>query len=497
MMVNNSLNNININKLNTDRLSTQMTTQKKIQRPSEDPIIAIRALRFRSQLSELNQYLEKNIPDARNWMSTTEDALIGVRDMLSNMQQYLVQGANGPLKEEDCKTIVENLKGFRDQIFENANADYAGRRIFSGYKTDTDMTFRYDEPDIDYTITEKLSSTSFDKVTKMSNSVEITDPPAKVNPADMPESYDVYRIRLSYEKLNGDPTKVSFTDDTGAAVTSPDVIVVKARPDGTMVDESNNPVDPYKPGDDEVYFLSDSGEMIFGKDAYATIKGDMNTGKTYNITYNKVGFDKGDLRPEHYFDCTKVETDGTTTTTNYNNSAQEISYTVNFNQKLKVNSEGQYIFTHKIVRDLDELVDRVEQVNALQKKVNEIEGMMDDPKYVNKKDELQSMLDAAKKEYDLANEAMTTQFESSITFFQGHQDRIDEEIADIGTRTNRLKLNEDRLKTQQTSLEELKSSNEDVNLPETVIKLTAAEQVLDASMAAASKIITKSLLDYL
>ena len=41
---NNTLSNINNNKILQDRLSNQMGTEKKINRPSEDPIIAIRAL---------------------------------------------------------------------------------------------------------------------------------------------------------------------------------------------------------------------------------------------------------------------------------------------------------------------------------------------------------------------------------------------------------------------------------------------------------------------
>ncbi len=48
ILINNSLNNINNNKTNMDTLNTQLASEKKIQRPSDDPIIAIRALRFRS-----------------------------------------------------------------------------------------------------------------------------------------------------------------------------------------------------------------------------------------------------------------------------------------------------------------------------------------------------------------------------------------------------------------------------------------------------------------
>ena len=43
MISRNSMINMNNNKVNVDILNNQMTTQKKISRPSEDPIIAIRA----------------------------------------------------------------------------------------------------------------------------------------------------------------------------------------------------------------------------------------------------------------------------------------------------------------------------------------------------------------------------------------------------------------------------------------------------------------------
>ncbi len=51
IMQNNSLYNINNNKLLQDKLSTQMSTQKNITRPSDDPIIAIRALRLRTNVA--------------------------------------------------------------------------------------------------------------------------------------------------------------------------------------------------------------------------------------------------------------------------------------------------------------------------------------------------------------------------------------------------------------------------------------------------------------
>ena len=75
IMMNNSLSNINKNKVLVDKLNTQISSTKKIQRPSDDPIAAIRALRLRSTYAELEQYLGKNIEDANAWMEITEGAL--------------------------------------------------------------------------------------------------------------------------------------------------------------------------------------------------------------------------------------------------------------------------------------------------------------------------------------------------------------------------------------------------------------------------------------
>ena len=68
MMTNNMMSNVSKNKTKLDNLDNQYTSGDRIQRPSDDPIIAVRTLKLRTTLSELNQYLDKNIPDALSWM---------------------------------------------------------------------------------------------------------------------------------------------------------------------------------------------------------------------------------------------------------------------------------------------------------------------------------------------------------------------------------------------------------------------------------------------
>ena len=61
VMQNNSLMNINNNKVLQDDLNTQLATGKKITRPSDDPVVAIRALRLRTDVSQVNQYYVESI----------------------------------------------------------------------------------------------------------------------------------------------------------------------------------------------------------------------------------------------------------------------------------------------------------------------------------------------------------------------------------------------------------------------------------------------------
>ena len=89
-MTNNTLTNINKNKQNLTKIEEQYNTGKKIQKPSDDPIIAIRALKLRSNLSEINQYYERNIPDARSWMEMSEGALQQITSLMTSIDRKSV-----------------------------------------------------------------------------------------------------------------------------------------------------------------------------------------------------------------------------------------------------------------------------------------------------------------------------------------------------------------------------------------------------------------------
>lgn len=205
MVTKNAMSNINSNKSSMSSLNTQMTTQKKISRPSEDPVTAIRSLRLRNSLNEICQYNDRNIPDANNWLEVTNDALTNIRDVMQTMYEKCEQAANGDNTTEDRRILLTELKNLSTQIYAEANSDYAGRTVLSGYYTDMDVVFEKADDGASYTITETLSASDVTKMTYISQKTNIDINNIKpVNTSDMPQENEIYRMRLAYDGIDYD-----------------------------------------------------------------------------------------------------------------------------------------------------------------------------------------------------------------------------------------------------------------------------------------------------
>lgn len=156
MMRNNAMLHIQKNKAAYNKYFEQYASEKKIQNPSDNPTIAVRALRFRTTMIEIEQYLS-NCDDAENWMDATEEPIDKVNKILDGMLEYVTHAANDPNNADDRETIAKQLRQNADAIYqEHANRDYAGRYVFTGYRTDVPLLFDADQSDTTYTITENL-----------------------------------------------------------------------------------------------------------------------------------------------------------------------------------------------------------------------------------------------------------------------------------------------------------------------------------------------------
>ena len=135
MLVNNMVYNLNQNLKGLEKLQFQQATGKKFRVPSDDPIGASKSLKFNTDISKLEQY-ERNAKDAHSWMVDTEAALGEIVAVLHRANELTVDAANGTKTTEDLHKIKEEIDQLKEHLVQIANTTYAGRHIFSGYKTD-------------------------------------------------------------------------------------------------------------------------------------------------------------------------------------------------------------------------------------------------------------------------------------------------------------------------------------------------------------------------
>lgn len=135
MMTSSLLTNISRNLNNLDTLYTQQASGKKIQMPSDNPIIATRALKFRTTVSETEQY-GRNVDQANSWLEITESAFNNINSIMERMKELCVQGSNDSYTADDRSKMLAELSSLGDQLKSEMNVSYMGRYVFSGYKTD-------------------------------------------------------------------------------------------------------------------------------------------------------------------------------------------------------------------------------------------------------------------------------------------------------------------------------------------------------------------------
>ena len=495
MMTNNALYNINNNKNLLSTLEQQYSSGKKITKPSDDPIVAVRALKFRTNLTELNQYYEKNIPDAIAWMDVTESALKTVNSIISSMNTYCNQGANDYPTAEDRKAIATNLEELKGQLYQEGNTNYAGRYVFSGYKTDTSLVFNEETTNLTYEITEPLEAESIDCISKIVNEVDFTEfDPENLDGWDttMPKKVETYRTKLSYKEIDRDAgIRFSYKNKEGETVTldgSENTAPMLATK--SLLDE-----DAYQPEPGTIHFIPETGELILADDMYEELR----TSTEIKADYVKKSFGINELRPEHYFDCTVTDSDKPLDEPiKYTKGDQQIQYEVNFNQKLTVNTQGRDAFTTGITRMVDEIITAINDVTKVEDAMKEVEKMMEDTTIsTEQRNRLLEVQEQLKSEFALKTGIMTEAFQRGITITENEQELLNVASADLGGRYKRLQLTESRLSDQQVDFEELLSNNEDADLVDTIIKYSAAETVYNSSLSAASKLVQTSLLDFL
>ena len=140
-----------LQELNTSLNNTQqqISTGKRVNKPSDDPVAAARILKLDQELSRVETY-QRNVDLADNRLKQEESALSSSIDVIQRIRELTVQAGNGSLSPNDRRSISSELEERLGQLANIANTrDASGEYIFSGFQGSV-QTFKQD-PDGSWT----------------------------------------------------------------------------------------------------------------------------------------------------------------------------------------------------------------------------------------------------------------------------------------------------------------------------------------------------------
>lgn len=135
MLSQNSLRQLSTSYGKLGKLQEQLATGKKISRPSDDPVVAMKGMYYRTNLTELEQY-KRNLSESYAWMENSEAALDHVQNVMHRARELMVQGGTDTLSLEDRKVIAVEIEQLKEDFVQVSNTQVAGRYIFNGTAID-------------------------------------------------------------------------------------------------------------------------------------------------------------------------------------------------------------------------------------------------------------------------------------------------------------------------------------------------------------------------
>jgi flagellar hook-associated protein 3 FlgL len=127
----------------------QIGSGKRINKPSDDPLGAMRTQQMYGSVNRLDQY-ERNHSFSKVWLSETESSITQAQDIVMRMKELAVYIGSDQHNAQTRDNVSGEVQQMRDHMLALANTTVGGRHIFSGHETDrpaflTDGTYAGDD----------------------------------------------------------------------------------------------------------------------------------------------------------------------------------------------------------------------------------------------------------------------------------------------------------------------------------------------------------------
>ena len=553
MTHNKSLNNMQRNMRHLQRLYEQTTSQKEISRPSQDPLIASRSLRFRTQLAGIEQR-QQNVESGHAWMNMTESAFFNILrgdaqgSLFGNIKDNLLRAANDTATLDDKLVMLTNIENLKNQIGLEMNQSIGGRFLFAGWRTDQPPFLLRPQPGVEHVITQTFNVRDIEQTysfqrfpvgdpnhpgqdltgTPIHNPINILKLPFReangtqlmignreVDPTDLPDTWpDSWGGYWLGDTANspagmvpGGATSVFYPypnnvvqGGLGPPVPPLGIFAPGDTPPASsfnLVRISSSDPDAFAPPDDgqTIHYIPETGELVFGNQVRASFQ----DGTT--ITYHVSNLQQNDLNPFVYFD-----THSTTprTVQPVNNHwpqvpQQSIHYEFHAGATIQVNSLAKDIFTARLFADLRRLIDFANELTPPNRR--ELENMFSAPYpegFGLTGEELNTRVNKQMADENaIIRSVLFDRINNMIRFMDEHTIDATREHTSLGVRMRQVEMFEIRLEQDEGNFTELLSYNEDVDMHEKLLMQSATELSFQAALRVIATNIQLSLVNFI
>ena len=142
MRVTNSLtqatltSNVETSLTNLNTITTEISTGKKLNSPSDDPAGAAYSMSLRASLVDNTQY-QANADQAKTFLTASDAALSDVSNAILSARQIASAGANSTQTPDSLNALSAQIDGIISSVIQSANSDVHGKYLFSGTQTTT------------------------------------------------------------------------------------------------------------------------------------------------------------------------------------------------------------------------------------------------------------------------------------------------------------------------------------------------------------------------
>lgn len=462
MMVNNMMTNMYSNLGRLNNVNNQYSSGKQFTLPSENPIGVSKSMRYHTDLAKLDQY-KTNLGDAVSWMAITEDTITQMNSMFKRVRDLALQAASETNTTKELQAIAPEIEQNRQQLIKAANATYAGRSIFTGFKTDV--------PLLDEKGNYKLTNykTELAREIKGAN-IDASTLDFAAKPVTFEVQFGPNKTTITLDGTKGPandgkfPTMADLQTEINAQLAAGTPAAT-----GLTVNLAN--------------VVGSSGQLVFNAPAAATPPALPFDHEKYSILIEKPS--TGDL-------ASLGLTDGRFPL----KSSEKALYTLGVADDIDVNNVGIGIFGKAT---FDENGKLIEEPNYLAESVNGYSiADKDDDKIANEQYSDKSYMLAVVDEFYAALQSGDREtVQKTIKRIDGIQQNLLQVQAEIGAKTRRLELTESRMKDENINFTKLMSENEDADMMDVFMRLKIEENIYQSSLAAGAKVIQPTLLDFL